>query len=143
MNQHQNEKLKPYLLATLFILCVYYFWFLASLCRNLVNIRKLDQTNKMFFTFSLIMHFVFLLGLISGIFSRHFEDGGVQVFFYALCNIYVWALAYISWPSEVVFKEYNIEENMQSLDNEDVTRFEAPQADAIPASQIEMSEVKP
>ena len=32
---------------------------------------------------------------------------------------------------------------MQSLDNEDVTRLEAPQADAIPASQIEMSEVKP
>ena len=32
---------------------------------------------------------------------------------------------------------------MQSLDHEDVTRFEAPQADAIPAAQIEMAEVKP
>ena len=126
LNQHQPEKMKPYLLATMIIIGLYYFWFFVSVCRNMVNLRKLDGSTRMFFAFSQGMHAIFILGLLSGIFSRHFEDGGVQVFFYALCNIYIWAMAYVSWPQEVVFKEYNIEETMQSLDHEDVTRFEAP-----------------
>ena len=48
-----------------------------------------------------------------GIFSRHFENGGAQVFFYSMCNIYIFAYAYLSWPIEVTFKEYEIDENIQ------------------------------
>ena len=144
LNQHVSDKFKPFLLATGFLILMYYFWFFASLSRNIYQIKKLDRSTKTFFVFSQGIHAVFLLAFITGVFSRHYDNGGVQVYFYAICNIYVWALAYISWPNEIIFKEYEIDENnMQSLDNEDVTRLEAPQADAIPASQIEMSEVKP
>ena len=31
------------------------------------------------------------------------------MFFYGICNLYVYALAYLSWPVEVKFKEYEID----------------------------------
>ena len=38
LNQHAPEKFKPFLLATGFLLLLYYFWFFASLSRNIVQI---------------------------------------------------------------------------------------------------------
>ena len=88
------------------------------------------------------MHVVFLMGLLLGAYSRQFENGGAQVFFYTLCNIYVIGLAYLSYPTEVYFKEYKIDENLQSLGNEDVTRTEVPKAEMISHGEIQLSDIK-
>jgi len=97
-------------------LAFYYLWFFCTLCKNLSVIMDLETSTVVIFCFSQGVHFLFICGVLLGIFSRHFENGGVQMFFYAMCNIYVYALAYLSWPIEVIFKEYEIDENIHSLD---------------------------
>ena len=82
------------------------------------------------------------MGLLLGGFSSHFENGGAQVFFYSLCNLYMFGLAYVCYPTVVFFKEYNIDENLQSLGNEDVTRTEVPKADMMSHNEIELSNMK-
>ena len=104
------------LYATYAVLCFYYIWYFCMLCKNLRMVVELDKATITIFCFSQGVHFLFICAVLLGIFSRHFENGGVQVFFYAMCNIYVYALAYLSWPVEVYFKEYAIDENVQSLD---------------------------
>ena len=54
----------------------------------------------------------------------------------------MFGLAYISYPTEVYFKEYRIDENLQSLGNEDVTRPEIPKADMASHNEIELSNIK-
>ena len=54
----------------------------------------------------------------------------------------MYGLAYISYPTEVYFKEYRIDENMQSLGNEDVTRSEVPKAEMVSHNEIELSNMK-
>ena len=37
-----------------------------------------------------------------------FYEWWIIAFFYGMCNLYIFALAYLSWPQEVKFKEYEI-----------------------------------
>ena len=54
----------------------------------------------------------------------------------------MFGLAYLSYPTEVYFKEYRIDENLQSLGNEDFTRPEVPKADLVSHNEIELSNIK-
>jgi len=46
------------------------------------------------------------------------------MFFYGICNLYIYALAYLSWPVEVNIKEYKIDEEQEPNENSD--QQEAP-----------------
>ena len=61
------------------------------------------------------MHFVFICTALLGVYSRHFENATAQVFLYVMCNIYIYALAYLSWPAVVYFKEYELEGNIEDI----------------------------
>ena len=102
----------------------------------------MDGERVVMFCFSQSIHVILLMGLLLGAYSPHFENGGAQVFFYSLCNLYMFGLAYCCYPNEVVFKEYDIDENLQSLGNEDVTRTEVPKADMMSHNEIELSNMK-
>jgi len=65
-----------------------------------------------------VFHFLFICAALLGVFSRHYENGGVQLFFYATCNLYIYTLAYLNYPVVYYFREYQIDENIETLDNE-------------------------
>ena len=84
--------------------------YFIAICNNLRVIATSDCTTKVLFVFSQMVHVLFICGVLIGVYSRHFMNGGLQMFFYGICNLYVYALAYLSWPVEVSFKEYEIDE---------------------------------
>ena len=141
-NQEQHPALKPALLFTYLLLAVYYILYMLMLCQNLKRIKSIDNSRFIVFCFTQMVHIIFIMGLLLGVYSRQFENGGAQVFFYSLCNLYMFGLAYITYPTEVYFKEYRIDENLQSLGNEDVTRAEVPKADISSHNEIELSNMK-
>ena len=98
------------LYATYSVLVVYYLLFFSSLCYNLPVIVDMEQSKISIFVFSQVMHFIFICTALLGVYSRSFENGGVQVFFFVMCNIYMYALAYLSWPVRTFLKEYEIDE---------------------------------
>ena len=135
--QGKNELLRKALFATYAYLGLYYLYYFVSLCNNLRLIVDLEKSALIIFCFSQVMHLQFICAVLLGVFSRHFENGGVQVYFYAVCNVYVYALAYLSWPVEYYFKEYDIDVNdsIQSLDQD---AGAANQSDVVSPQQIEL-----
>ena len=55
------------------------------------------------------MHLFFIFCVVFGVFSRHFDNGGVQLVAYTLLNLYVFALCLLNWPVKVYFKEYDVD----------------------------------
>ena len=99
------------LYGTYSVLVVYYLLFFSSLCYNLPTIADLEPSKLSIFVFSQVMHFIFISTALLGVYSRSFENGGIQIFFYVMCNVYMYALAYLGWPVRTFFKEYEIDEN--------------------------------
>ena len=111
-NQEKHPRLEPVLVVTYFLLAFYYVIYFVMLCKNLKRIMQMDGERVVMFCFSQSIHVILLMGLLLGAYSPHFENGGAQVFFYSLCNLYMFGLAYCCYPNEVVFKEYDIDENL-------------------------------
>ena len=97
------------MLATCGVLTFYYVTYFIAICSNLRIVASSDCTTKTVFAFSQMVHVLFICGMLMGVYSRHFMNGGLQMFFYGICNLYIYALAYLSWPIEVKFKEYEID----------------------------------
>ena len=47
--------------------------------------------------------------LIMGVYSPFYKDGGVFMFFIGLFNIYVYALAFLHWPTSL-FEELKLDD---------------------------------
>merc|ERR1712076_56522 len=120
----KNDSLKAALFLTYVVLALYYIYYFISLCNNLRLIVELEKRQVVVFVFSQVFHFIFICAALLGVFSRHFENGGVQVFFYSFCNLYIYTLAYLNWPVIYYFKEYEIEEVEVTLDNDGSPRAE-------------------
>ena len=69
------------LYATYSVLVVYYLLFFSSLCYNLPILVEMDPSKISIFVFSLVMHFIFICTALMGVYSRSFENGGIQTFF--------------------------------------------------------------
>jgi hypothetical protein len=44
------------------------------------------------------MQIALILTVGFGVYSPLYANGGLLVFFIALCNVYVWSLIYLNWP---------------------------------------------
>ena len=113
VNQQVDPALFWALLVTCGVLTFYYIMFGIAICSNMRIIASSDCTTKVVFLFSQMVHVAFICGMLLGVYSRHFMNGGLQMFFYGICNLYVYALAYLSWPVEVSIKEYKIDEEQE------------------------------
>ena len=58
------------------------------------------------------MHFFFIFCAIFGVFSRHFDNGGVQLVAYTVVNLYVFVMCLMNWPVKVYHKEYDINDGV-------------------------------
>lgn len=45
-----------------------------------------------------MVHLVFAVGVIFGIYSEKFANGGAQIFFIGVVNLYVFFLVFLLWP---------------------------------------------
>jgi hypothetical protein len=82
-----------------------------ALSMGCVRLRSPDQprARKVLFFFGQLMHLFFIFCVVLGVFSRHFDNGGVQLVAYTLLNLYVYALCLLNWPVKVYFKEYDLD----------------------------------
>ena len=108
VNMQEDPALFYALLVTCGLLTVYYILYFIAVCNAIRVIGTSDCATKVTFAVSQVVHVLFLCGILMGAFSRHFMNGGLQLFFYGMCNVYIFALAYLSWPQEIKFKEYQI-----------------------------------
>ena len=108
INMQEDPALFYALLVTCGILTFYYILYFVAVCNAIRVISESDCVTKVTFAISQMVHTLFLCAILMGVFSRHFMNGGLQLFFYGMCNLYIFALAYLSWPQEVKFKEYEI-----------------------------------
>jgi hypothetical protein len=55
------------------------------------------------------------------VYSRHFANGGIQLYALTLVNLYIYLLAYLNWPQIVSIDEKNLEPGQvpQSLDTDE------------------------
>ena len=97
------------LYITFGLLALYYILYFGSLCYNLALIMDLNKSKIIIFLCSQFIHNVFICTVLLGVYSRHFENGGIQIFLYSMCNLYIYALAYLSWPVQVHFREYELD----------------------------------
>ena len=101
------------IIATILLLLFYYAQYSIAFSLGCINICNPDPEKKgrrVLFIAGQVVHFFFILCAIFGVFSRHFDNGGVQLVAYTVINLYVYALCIFNWPVKVYFKEYDIEE---------------------------------
>ena len=80
------------------LLCFYYIWYFCAMCNNLRLIMVTDLSTKITFVSSQIVHGVTILAVMLGVFSRHFANGGIQLFFIGMINVYVITLCILNAP---------------------------------------------
>ena len=106
VNYQEDPALFYSLLVTCGILTFFYILYFIAVCNAIRVIGESDCATKVTFAISQMVHTLFLCAILMGVFSRHFMNGGLQLFFYGMCNLYIFMLAYLSWPVEIKFKEY-------------------------------------
>ena len=98
------------IIVTLCLLVFYYVQFMIAMTMGCFRLRdkKIPTARKVTYCSGQIVHFFFIFCVVFGVFSRHFRNGGVQLFAYTVCNLYVYMLVIIHWPVKVYFKEYDV-----------------------------------
>lgn len=48
------------------------------------------------------MHIIIIAGLLVGIYSRTFANGGAQIFFVGFINLYIYTMLFLYWPVQVL-----------------------------------------
>jgi len=95
-------------LVTAVLLGIYYFWYLMTVANHVRLITVTKLSTKVVFAMNQIMHLNLIGAMAYGVFSRHFANGGIQLYFIAILNFYIYLLAYINTP--IVFKKPKKEE---------------------------------
>ena len=80
---------------TIFLLVVYYFWYLVTVANHVRLVQETSIGTKVMFCMNQIIHLTLIFAALNGVFSRHFANGGIQLFIMALLNCYVYLLAYL------------------------------------------------
>ena len=101
------------ILMTITLLIVYYLqFFLAMLlgCARLCR-KETGQARKISFAVGQVIHFMFIICILFGVFSRHFANGGAQLLAYTAVNIYVYLLCFLNYPVIIYVKEYDVSDD--------------------------------
>jgi len=77
VNQQVDPALFWALLVTCGIMTFYYILFGFAICNNMRCIATSDCTTKVVFLFSQMVHVAFICGMLLGVYSRHFMNGGL------------------------------------------------------------------
>ena len=78
----------------------------ARLCR-----KETGKARKVSFVIGQLIHFMFILSVLFGVFSRHFVNGGVQLLAYTIMNLYIYLLCFLNYPVTIYLKEYALSED--------------------------------
>ena len=99
-------------IAMLLLLVFYYVQFLIAATMGCVRLRdkRIPGARKVSYCAGQIIHFFFIFCVLFGVFSRHFRNGGVQLFAITIINLYIYMLVIIHWPVKVYFKEYDVDQ---------------------------------
>ena len=80
--------------------------------------EKTGKARKVSFVITQVVHFIFVLSILYGAFSRHFANGGIQILAYTVMNLYVYLLCALNYPVTIYIKEYEVAEDRQNLTGE-------------------------
>ena len=75
--------------------------------------KKIPTARKVSYCTGHVIHFFFIFCVIFGVFSRHFRNGGFQLFSYAVINLYIYMLVIVHWPVKVFFIEHETNEDKE------------------------------
>lgn len=79
-------------------MALYLIFYLVTFIRNLVYLCGMTVRSRWLFLFSQCMQIILIFTVLFGVYSPLYANGGLLVFFIALCNLYVWSLMYLNWP---------------------------------------------
>ena len=98
------------IIVTLCLLVFYYAQFMIAATMGCARMRdkRIPTARKVTYCSGQVVHFFFIFCVVFGVFSRHFANGGMQLFAFTVCNLYVYMLVIIHWPVKVYFKEYEV-----------------------------------
>jgi hypothetical protein len=96
--QELDKPIQIMLFISAGLLCFYYIWYFCAMCNNLRLIMVTDLSTKITFISSQIVHALMILAVMLGVFSRHFANGGIQLFFMGMINVYVITLCILNIP---------------------------------------------
>ena len=101
------------IIVTLGLLVCYYSQFIIAcgMGCNRVRDKKIPTARKVSYFTGHIIHFFFIFCVLFGVFSRHFRNGGFQLFAYSVVNLYIYMLVIVHWPVKVYFIEHDTIDN--------------------------------
>lgn len=79
-------------------MAVYLIFYVVTFIRNLIYLCGMTVRSRWLFLFSQCMQIILIFTVLFGVYSPLYANGGLLVFFIALCNLYVWSLIYLNWP---------------------------------------------
>jgi len=77
---------------------LYLIFYLVTFVRNFFYLCGMTVRSRWLFLFSQCMQIILIFTVLFGVYSPLYANGGLLVFFIALCNLYVWSLIYLNWP---------------------------------------------
>src|SRR5688572_26512752 len=89
------------LVSTAIFICIYLVWFVITILMTLIYFFRIPIRSRIMFLFSIMMLLICIGTLIVGVYSPFYSNGGIFMFFIALFNIYIFALAYLNWPTGI------------------------------------------
>jgi hypothetical protein len=81
-------------------MALYLIFYVVTFVRNIVYLCGMTVRSRWLFLFSQCMQIILIFTVLFGVYSPLYANGGLLVFFIALCNLYVWSLIYLNWPVE-------------------------------------------
>lgn len=56
---------------------------------------------------------MFLVSMLGGVYSRHYGNGGIQIFFVGMVNLYIFVMLFLQYPLQFKFQSYTSSEDHQ------------------------------
>ncbi len=77
---------------TAIVVAGYFAFYLLAIAVNCKHIRKAALSQKVMFGYAQVMQLLFVGSVVAGVYNEHFANGGVQLFFVGIVNLYMWSL---------------------------------------------------
>ena len=77
---------------TAIVVAGYFAFYLLAIVVNCKHIRKAALSQKVMFGSGQVMQLIFVGSVVAGVYNEHFANGGVQLFFVGIVNLYMWSL---------------------------------------------------
>lgn len=77
---------------TAIVVAGYFAFYLLAIVVNCKHIRKAALSQKVMFGYAQAMQLLFVGSVVAGVYNEHFANGGVQLFFVGIVNLYMWSL---------------------------------------------------